>query len=536
MTQDQPLMDRDPAPGRPGSNLAELTVTELSRALKRTVEDQFGYVRVRGEVSQPKRHGSGHVYLRLKDETAVIESVCWRGSVSRLSVQPEEGMEVICTGKLTTYPGRSQYQLVIETMELAGEGALLKLLEERKRRLAAEGLFEASRKRPLPFLPEVIGVITSPTGAVIRDILHRLADRFPRHVLLWPVAVQGETAAAQVAAAIKGFNGIAPGGRVPRPDLIIVARGGGSLEDLMAFNEEIVVRAAAASEIPLISAVGHETDTTLIDFASDRRAPTPTAAAEMAVPVRAELIALVMDCQRRQHAATGRMILERRNWVDGFARGLGDPQALLEDSVRRLDDRVERMGIAVAGVLERRRTRVAEQGAKLRHPREVMTLADGRLRSEARALGAALRQVVAAEQGRLGRLTPRLTLLPIRIKVGDGERRLGELGERMDAGFSRLLGERETRLKSGAALLESFSYRGILERGFALVTDDAERRITSAADAKPGLPVTLEFQDGKVDAVVGGGGLVRKAETAPRQPKKADATAKQDPAKQGLLF
>ena len=227
-------MDRDPRSDRPGSNLAELSVTELSRALKRTVENAFGYVRVRGEISQPKLHSSGHLYLRLKDETAVIESVCWRGTVSKLSVRAEDGMEVICTGRLTTFPGRSVYQLVIESMELAGEGALLKLLEERKRRLAAEGLFDASRKRPLPFLPAVIGVITSPTGAVIRDILHRLADRFPRHVLLWPVAVQGENAAAQVVAAIRGFNGLAPGGRVPRPDLIIVARGGGSLEDLMA--------------------------------------------------------------------------------------------------------------------------------------------------------------------------------------------------------------------------------------------------------------------------------------------------------------
>lgn len=523
-------MDRDPVPGRPGSNLAEFTVTELSRALKRTVEESFGYVRVRGEVSQPKRHGSGHVYLRLKDETSVIESVCWRGTAAKLAVRPEEGMEVICTGRLTTYPGRSQYQLVIETMELAGEGALLKLLEERKRRLAAEGLFDASRKRPLPFLPGVIGVVTSPTGAVIRDILHRLADRFPRHVLLWPVAVQGEGAAGQVAAAIKGFNGIAPGGPVPRPDLIIVARGGGSLEDLMAFNEEIVVRAAADSAIPLISAVGHETDTTLIDFASDRRAPTPTAAAEMAVPVRAELIALVLEFQRRLHGGTGRMILERRNLVEGLARGLGDPQALLEGCVQRLDDRWERLGIAVAGTIERRRTRVAELGAKLRHPREVMTAARGRLQSEARALGAGLRHVVAAEESRLGRIASRLTLLPIRIRVGDGDRRLAELGERMDAGYARLVAERASRLKAGAALLESYSYRGILERGFALVTDGAEQRVTSAGDAKAGMPVTLEFHDGKVDAVVGSGGLARRAET-PKQPRKTEAKAKQ-----GLLF
>ncbi|GEO39476.1 exodeoxyribonuclease 7 large subunit [Skermanella aerolata] len=525
-------MDRDPRSDRPGSNLAELSVTELSRALKRTVESAFGYVRVRGEISQPKLHSSGHLYLRLKDETSVIESVCWRGSVSKLSIRAEDGMEVICTGRLTTFPGRSQYQLVIESMELAGEGALLKLLEERKRRLAAEGLFDPSRKRPLPFLPAVIGVVTSPTGAVIRDILHRLADRFPRHVLLWPVAVQGESAAAQVVAAIRGFNALKPGGPVPRPDLIIVARGGGSLEDLMAFNEEAVVRAAAASEIPLISAVGHETDTTLIDFASDRRAPTPTAAAEMAVPVRADLIAQVFDCQRRLAGSAGRMIQERRNHVDGLARGLGDPHSLLEGCVQRLDDRAERLGMAMAGALDRRRTRVAELAAKLRHPREVLTSAQGRLQSEARALGAGLRQVVAAEEGRLARVGSRLTLMPIRIRVSEGERRLTELGERMDAGYVRLLTERTSRLRSGAALLESYSYRGILERGFALVTDQDEQRITSAADAKAGTPVTVEFHDGKVDAVVGHGGVARKAE-AGGTGKSRKAGPK---AGQGVLF
>ncbi|MGA8382341.1 MAG: exodeoxyribonuclease VII large subunit, partial [Stellaceae bacterium] len=275
----------------PRTNLTEYTVSELSLALRRSIEDGFGFVRVRGEVSGFKRHGSGHCYLALKDADAVLDAVCWRMTAMRLAVKPEDGMEVVCTGRLTTFPGRSKYQLVIDTIELAGVGALLKMLEERRRRLAAEGLFAAERKQKLPYLPAVIGVVTSPTGAVIRDILHRLADRFPRRVLIWPVAVQGEGAAAQVAAAIAGFNRLPRDGAVPRPDLIIVARGGGSLEDLMAFNEEIVVRAAASSLIPLISAVGHETDTTLIDHASDVRAPTPSAAAEIAVPVRLELIA-----------------------------------------------------------------------------------------------------------------------------------------------------------------------------------------------------------------------------------------------------
>jgi len=278
-------------------NLPEYTVGELSALLKRTVEQNFSYVRVRGEISGFKRHSSGHSYFALKDADALLDAVSWRGT--RLTIKPEDGMEVVCTGRLTTYPARSRYQLVVESMELAGIGALLKLLEERKARLAAEGLFAEARKKPLPYLPDIIGIVTSPTGAVIRDILHRLADRFPRYVLIWPVAVQGEGAGSQVAAAIEGFNRLLPQGTPPRPDLLIVARGGGSLEDLMAFNEEIVVRAAAASAIPLISAVGHETDTTLIDFASDKRAPTPSAAAEMAVPVRLELRAELVGWIRR---------------------------------------------------------------------------------------------------------------------------------------------------------------------------------------------------------------------------------------------
>src|SRR3954466_15236766 len=290
------------------SNLPEYTVSELSLALKRSIEDGFSHVRVRGEISGYKRHGSGHCYFALKDADAVLDAVCWRQTAIRIPLKPEDGMEVVCTGRLTTYPGRSKYQLVIDTIELAGIGALLRLLEERRQRLAAEGLFDTERKKKLPFLPEVIGIVTSPTGAVIRDILHRLADRFPRRVLLWPVAVQGDGAAAQVAAAIEGVNRLTPGGAVPRPDLLIVARGGGSLEDLMAFNEEIVVRAAAASAIPLISAVGHETDTTLIDFASDRRAPTPTAAAEMAIPARADLLADLAQTEARLLQA-GRALL-----------------------------------------------------------------------------------------------------------------------------------------------------------------------------------------------------------------------------------
>src|SRR5947199_194663 len=311
---DQPL-DAATAWGEPArANLPEYTVSELSQALKRSVEENFSYVRVRGEISGYKRHSSGHCYFALKDAEAVLDAVCWRQTAIRLPIRPEDGMEVVCTGRLTTYPGRSKYQFVIDSMALAGIGALLRILEERRQRLAGEGLFDPERKKKLPFLPEVIGIVTSPTGAVIRDILHRLADRFPRRVLLWPVAVQGEGAAAQVAAAIAGFNRLQAGGSVPRPDLLIVARGGGSLEDLMAFNEEIVVRAAAASAIPLISAVGHETDTTLIDHAADRRAPTPTAAAEIG-RARQRLA----DVEPRLAAAMARAIAAQRDAVDNFA-------------------------------------------------------------------------------------------------------------------------------------------------------------------------------------------------------------------------
>ncbi|HWE05839.1 MAG TPA: exodeoxyribonuclease VII large subunit, partial [Rhizomicrobium sp.] len=297
------------------ANLPEFSVSEIAAALKRTVEGAFPFVRVRGEISGLKFHSSGHVYFDLKDDKAVLNAVVWRGTAQTLRLRPEQGLEVVCTGRVSTYAGSSRYQLIVEQMELAGLGALMAMIEERKKRLAAEGLFAEARKKSLPFLPTIIGVITSPTGAVIRDIMHRLDARFPSRVLLWPVAVQGERAAADVAAAIHGFNALAPGGVVPRPDLLIVARGGGSIEDLVAFNEEIVVRAAAESAIPLISAVGHETDTTLIDLAADRRAPTPSAAAEMAVPVRTELLAQTLD-------------LERRN-LRCFTRGLDDRRRLL---------------------------------------------------------------------------------------------------------------------------------------------------------------------------------------------------------------
>ncbi|WP_308515591.1 exodeoxyribonuclease VII large subunit [Sphingomonas flavescens] len=327
----------------PGDNSPALSVTELSGALKRTIENAFGQVRLRGEISGFKRHSSGHCYFTLKDENACIDAVIWRTSAATLAFRPEDGAEVIATGKLTTYPGRSKYQIVVERMELAGEGALLALLEKRRKALAAEGLFEAGRKRRLPFLPRVIGVISSPTGAVIRDILHRLEDRCPTHVILWPVPVQGEGAAAKIAAAIRAFPTL-----TPKPDLLIVARGGGSIEDLWAFNEEDVVRAAAESPIPLISAVGHETDTTLIDFASDLRAPTPTAAAELAVPVRAELAAQLNELQHRAQHCLARRVDRQRERFELVTCRWPSPQTMFAPAVQRLDEIGERLPRSLA--------------------------------------------------------------------------------------------------------------------------------------------------------------------------------------------
>ena len=485
-------------PDSPGGNLPVFSVGEISQAVKRSLESQFDHVRVRGEISGFKRAASGHLYMSLKDENAVLDAVCWRGTAGRLGLAPEDGMEVIATGRITSYPGRSKYQIVIEALELAGEGALLKLLEDRKRKLAAEGLFEEARKRPLPYLPEVVGVVTSPTGAVIRDILHRLADRFPRRVLVWPVLVQGEGAARQVAAAIEGFNALEAGGAVPRPDLLVVARGGGSLEDLWAFNEEVVVRAAAASQIPLISAVGHETDTTLIDFAADRRAPTPTAAAEMAVPVKAEILAQVLDHERRLVAAAGRTLEARRLQVEGLGRGLPDPRRILEEMTQRLDERGERLGLALAAFLRERRGDVTELAARLPHPRQQLRLA---------AAG------YAPLAERCARLGPRLT----------------EAAEKELAALSRIL--------------ESTSYHKVLRRGFAVVRGP-EGVITRAAQVSPASSLEIEFADAKVAARAQDGpapaGGTPKAKSPAKSPAKSQAAgpakARKEDDKQGKLL
>src|SRR6266478_2538387 len=467
------------------SNLAEYTVSELSRALKRSIEENFAYVRVRGEISGYKRHSSGHCYLVLKDSDAVLDAVCWRITAMRLGIKPEDGMEVVCTGRLTTFPGRSKYQLVIDTIELAGIGALLKLLEDRRRRLAAEGLFAAEHKKKLPFLPEVIGIVTSPSGAVIRDILHRLSDRFPRRVLLWPVAVQGEGAAAQVAAAIEGFNRLPEGafghGGLPRPQLIIVARGGGSLEDLMPFNEEVVVRAAAASAIPLISAVGHETDTTLIDHASDRRAPTPTAAAEMAVPVRLDLLSELGGNSVRLSGSLARLFDQRRLHLAGLARGLPDPQDLIGTATQRLDDRTERLRFAA--------------NRQLQAARQRLDLATARLRPEV------LLADLARTRARLGEVEPRL-----RIAV------------------ARFIGRGHDAVDNFAGRLATHSERheSMLARGYVVVRNAAAKVVTEAAAINPGAPLDLEFYDGRVGVVAG---------VTPRRPRRPAV-----PPGQGSLF
>ena len=471
------MTDSSSSPNAP-TNAPIFSVGEISGALKTTVEETFGRVRVRGEISGFKRPGSGHLYFTLKDDQAVLNGVCWKGSAGRLGIKPEDGMEVIATGRLTTYGARSNYQMVVERMELAGEGALLKLLEDRKRKLAEEGLFEEDHKQDLPFLPDVIGVVTSPTGAVIRDILHRLEDRFPRRVLVWPVLVQGDKAAEQVAAAIRGFNALDGTGPVPRPDLIIVARGGGSLEDLWAFNEENVVRATYESQIPIISAVGHETDTTLIDFASDQRAPTPTAAAEMSVPVRTDLIAQVMDDGARVVNAVNRMVTDSRKDLDAAARGLPNLGQLLGDASQRLDDWTERFNNSLKNGMNERQQSLSHLSQRLVKPDVLIERASQRLNSEVRAL----KQTA-----------------PI------------------------IFNQRASNLSRLSQLLESYSYQRVLDRGFALVTDADQKPVTSANDLSVGDEVSVRMKDGSVGMAVSGSDTPnpKPKKTKPKAPPKS---------------
>ncbi len=464
-------------------NIHEYTVSELAGAVKRVIEDGFGFVRVKGELGRVTRAASGHLYLDLKDENATISGVMWKGTAQRLKIAPEMGMEVVATGKLTTFPGQSKYQIVIDSLEPAGAGALMAILEERRKKLAAEGLFDAARKRPIPFLPDVIGVVTSPSGAVIRDILHRLRERFPRHVIVWPTLVQGKGAEAQIAAAIRGFNALAPGGDVPRPDVLIVARGGGSLEDLWCFNEEAVVRAAADSAIPLISAVGHETDTTLIDFAADLRAPTPTAAAEKAVPMRSEILAEVLNKHRRMIAAEGRRLEERRIRMIAAARGLGRPDDVLGAPAQRLDRASDRLAAGLAA----RRSEAANRFARTA----------SRFGPHALSLGRARRD------GALDGLVKRLSVERLRQRAAEFARALARDAARLDSVRATLLILPRERLAALGGLLNSLSYRGVLDRGFALVRSEGGKLARRAADLPMAGAVALVFADGERAAVLG---------------------------------
>jgi len=455
-------------------NTPEYTVSELSSALKRSIEDQFGNVRLRGEISGWKVPASGHAYLTLKDDAACIDAVMWKGQRARLAFRPEDGMEVVAIGRLTTFPGRSKYQIIVESMELAGEGALLAMLEKRKVALAAEGLFDAARKKPIPYLPERIGVITSPTGAVIRDILHRLADRFPRDVLVWPVKVQGEGAAEAVAAAVAGFNALPD-----RPDVLIVARGGGSIEDLWAFNEEIVVRAVAASTIPVISAVGHETDTTLVDFAADLRAPTPTAAAELAVPVRAELVATTSSLAARLDGALAKAASARGERLSLWAARLPMPAAILALKAQRFDDMGERLPRALRAALniwQGRYDRAAEP-----------------LRGAARGRFAEARQTLTMSASRL---RPHL--------LANASRRA------------------ERRYSEATRLFQSLDPKEVLKRGYAIVSRPGGGIIKSAREARAETSLGLRFADDETPVPVLVGARKQKPkETGDDAPKQA---------------
>lgn len=431
-------------------NVPEYSVSDLSLALKKTVETTFDHIRVRGELSRITVAKSGHLYSDLKDENAVLNIICWKGSVQKLSIRPEEGMEVICTGRMTTFPGSSKYQMVIESMELAGEGALLKLLEDRKKKLAAEGLFDADRKKPLPFLPRTIGVVTSPTGAVIRDIIHRIQDRFPCHIIVWPVQVQGKDAEIGIARAIQGFNKTTSANR---PDLIIVARGGGSLEDLMAFNEEIVVRAAAASDIPLISAVGHETDTTLIDYAADRRAPTPTGAAEMAVPVLDNLRAQVADDAMRLNQTIKRMVTDGTKAVTNAARILDNPARMIEPLEQKFDTVSDKLNAAFTRLIDQKDRGLHGLSGRIQTPRAVIAQAELKL------LGT----------------TERLQKLP-----------------------DTLTKPHDEKIQSLGRMLETLSYKSILGRGYAVLKSPSGDVLQSVESLQAANEIEMIVKDGSL--------------------------------------
>ncbi|MCV6595704.1 MAG: exodeoxyribonuclease VII large subunit [Mangrovicoccus sp.] len=496
LIDDGPLFED---PQEPGPNTPEFTVSEISGAVKRMVEGNFAHVRVRAEIGRVSRPRSGHVYLDLKDDRAVLAGVIWKGQAARLRTQPEEGMEVIATGRLTTFPGQSKYQMVIESIAPAGVGALMAMLDQRKRKLEAEGLFAPERKRALPYLPEVIGVVTSPSGAVIRDILHRLRDRFPRQVLIWPVAVQGEKCASEVTRAIEGFNALTPGGAVPRPDVLIVARGGGSLEDLWGFNEESVVRAAAGSAIPLISAVGHETDTTLIDYASDQRAPTPTAAAEMAVPVRRDLMGWMAEQGARLTRAAGQAVGLRQQRLRDLGRALPRPESLTDIPRQRLDLAGERLPRALRSYAQNRRLQLTGAGARL-SPLALQSQIASRqdaLASRAARLEAAPGRAVQREAQRLAALSARLAAAAPHRRVQEAGLRLPPVAKRLEAAMAGQLRLRRDRLEAVDRLRATLGYTETLRRGFAVIRAGDEV-ITTKAEAARRPALEIEFADGRL--------------------------------------
>ena len=547
----EPLLRAKPA----ASNAAEFTVSELSGAIKRALEDGFGYVRLRGEISGYRGpHASGHAYFALKDDKSKIDAVIWKGSFGRLKFKPEEGMEVIAQGRITTYPGSSKYQIVVEQLEPAGAGALMAILEERKRKLAAEGLFEESRKKKLPFWPKVVGIVTSPTGAVIRDMMFGFNERCPAHVVVWPVRVQGEGSAAEVAAAIRGFDAMPAGGRIPRPDVLIVARGGGSLEDLWGFNEESIVRAVASCSIPLISAVGHETDWTLIDLVADARAPTPTKAAEWAVPKYADLVEQSGQLGLRLRIAVRRSLENLRTHLKASARGLPRPEDLVAMPRQRFDAVERRLGRALLANTRAHQMRHAKLAARLQ-PRllEVrLQRSHDRLEALARRSADALGRLTAHRRSRLERLSGRLTPELVRGRIGRAGERIQALDERARRALANAIAARRRVLTGVSGLLRTLSYQSVLGRGFALVRDDQGRAVRSTAQAPIGMRLSVEVSDGRFDVarVEGEGratppapGVAAKAVSSGPSPTKSAPGATPAPKKprdgggnQGSLF
>ncbi|OED00129.1 exodeoxyribonuclease VII large subunit [Rhizobium sp. YK2] len=528
------------------SNLIEYSVSELSGSIKRTVENAFDQVRVRGEISGYRGpHSSGHAYFSLKDDRARIDAVIWKGTFSKLKFRPEEGMEVIATGKVTTFPGSSKYQIVIETLEPAGAGALMALLEERKRKLGAEGLFDPERKRRLPFMPKVIGVVTSPTGAVIRDILHRISDRFPVHVLVWPVKVQGEGSGDEVANAIRGFNEFAQGGPIPRPDVLIVARGGGSLEDLWSFNDEAVVRAAAGSDIPLISAVGHETDWTLIDYAADVRAPTPTGAAEMAVPVKAELEAHLASLAARLQGGMTRQMDQRRQAVRALLRALPSLDQILALPRRRFDEAAAGLGRGLElNTLNKRRS-FERTASHLRPDILSNRIAERRQQLNERITRAerTIERMLDRSRARIERADAVFATLPSRLEAQTGRARdrLGNLVRHADTAIRHQLTRARSELTAQERILQSLSYKNVLKRGYAVVRDEDDRPVSLAAALATGAAISIEFADGRIGAVTGDDASPPSSSTplSGAAPSKKRATKPAEPAappKQGSLF